>query len=236
MPNRTLASTKTRAVSPPKSKRGAAATRAKGTAIAGKAPVRIFVSYSHKDPNAQEQLEVHLAVLKRDGVSTWFDGDMHAGDALDDNISRELRKAHIFVALFSPDYLHSDYCWRLEYKRAMGRRARGTMHVVVVVVRPCDWRSTQAARFKLLPKDGRAVSKWRSMDEAYLDVVGGLRGVVAAYRKEQAAVVAAKPPRRIPAPKKKVTAKPRAAAVPARTKRPGTKVTAKPKMPPRKSR
>ncbi len=211
MANRTLANTKTRAGSSLKSKRGIASTKAKGIVIPGKVPVRIFVSYSHRDSTAREQLEVHLAVLKRDNVSTWFDGDMDAGDALDTNISRELRNANIFVALLSPDYLHSRYCWELEYRRAMNRRARGTMRVVAVVVRPCDWRSTRAARFKLLPKDGKAVTKWRSADEAFLDVVGGLRGVVAAFRKERA-IATVKPPRRLPTVAKKIGVKRRVAS------------------------
>jgi hypothetical protein len=103
---------------------------------AEKPEVRIFVSYSHADVAAQAKLETHLAALKRDGVSTWFDGDMNAGDALDTNIARALRRTHLFVALLSPEYLASHYCWRIEYQRAMNRRARGTMRVVAVVVRP----------------------------------------------------------------------------------------------------
>jgi hypothetical protein len=131
------------------------------------------------------RLETHLAELKRDNVETWFDGDMNAGDTLATSIARELRQAHVFVALLSPDYLASRYCWNVEYARAMGRRARGLMRVVGVVVRPCDWKSTRAARFKLLPRDGRPVSNWRSADEAFLDVTLGVRGVVASVRKEK---------------------------------------------------
>lgn len=132
---------------------------------------------------------MHLAPLVRDGVSIWYDGDLDAGDALDASISRELRQAEIFVALLSPDYLHSRYCWDIEYKRAMNRRARGTMRVVAVVVRSCDWRSTRVARFKLLPKDGKPVTKWRSSDDAFLNVAEGLRGVVKALKKQAASPV-----------------------------------------------
>jgi len=103
---------------------------------------------------------------------------------LDTNIARALRRAHLFVALLSPEYLASHYCWRIEYQRAMNRRARGTMRVAAVVVRPCDWKATRAAGFKLLPKDGRAVTRWRSADDAFLNVVEGIRGVVKAIRKD----------------------------------------------------
>ena len=235
MTNRTLVAAKPRAASASKSKRPITAAKTKTTANSKKLQIRIFVSYSHKDSGARNQLDVHLAVLKRDDVSTWFDGDLNAGGELDQNISGELRKANIFVALLSPDYLYSRYCWELEYKRAMIRRARGTMHVVAVVVRPCDWKSTAAARFKLLPRDGRAVTKWRSADEAFLDIVGGLRSVVAALRKER--TTKTKPPvKRLPALKKKAAVKPRLAVTKVRKKVVGPKVTPKPKTPSRKAR
>ena len=150
----------------------------------GKPDVGIFVSYSHLDTPAMERLRTHLAALMRDGVSVWFDGDLDAGDQLSTGIARALRQADIFVALLSPDYLASNYCWNIEYRRAMNRRARGSMRVVAAVVRPCDWKSTRAAGFKLLPRDGRPVTRWRSADEAFLNIAEGIKGVVRTVRKD----------------------------------------------------
>lgn len=151
------------------------------TARAKKPVVRIFVSYGHTNAAAQEKLQIHLAQLKRDEVQTWFDGDMHAGDRLDTEISRKLRAAHVFVALISPEYRHSHWC-QLEYKRARGPRARNAMRVVVVIVRPCDWKVTAASELKVLPRDGRPISGWRTADDAFNDVTQGLRGAVRAVR------------------------------------------------------
>lgn len=183
-------------------------------AATAKAPINIFVSYSHADSAAQVRLETHLAELKRNGVNTWYDGDLNAGDALDTHIARELRQAHIFVALISPDYLASNYCWNIEYKRAMSRRLRGLVRVVAVVVRPCDWKATRAARFKLLPKDGRPTTSWRPADTAYLNVTEGIRAVVDAVRRELQGKPAAQPkapPKAGPKPTKakKAAAKPK---------------------------
>lgn len=168
-----------------------------------KPEVRIFVSYSHLDGDARARLETHLAPLKRERVETWFDGGLDAGDKLDTGIARALRDAHVFVALLSPDYLASNYCWNIEYRRAMNRRARGTMRVVAVVLRPCDWKSTQAAGFKLLPEDGREVTRWRSADDAFLNVAQGIRRVVAAVRKEMSAPPPKRPARSKPAARAK---------------------------------
>ena len=184
--------------------RAKAASAGKPKKATVKAGIRIFVSYSHKDAAAQQQLRTHLVILERDGVGIWFDGDLDAGDALTPGISRELRRADIFVALFSPDYLASHYCWDIEYKRAMNRRARGTMRVVAVVVRPCAWLCTRAANFKVLPADGRPVTKWRSADDAYLDAAQGISGVVKTLRK---GVVGSPPPKPAGKPRSKVLKK-----------------------------
>jgi len=199
----------------------------------GKPEVRIFVSYSHVDAVARAKLETHLAPLIKDGVSTWFDGRMDPGDALDAGISRALRRAHILVALLSPEYLSSRYC-QLEYNRAMTRRAKGLMRVVGVVVRPCGWKETSAAGFKLLPEDGRTVLEWRSADAAYLNVAQGIGKLVRTLRaeiaKEMAAVASvpvkptASPPRtKRPAKPKAATPKPTAKVAGPRSRREAAK-------------
>jgi hypothetical protein len=168
-------------------KRGTIADkRANFAGGAGKPEVRIFVSYSHHDAAAQEKLNRHLAPWRRDGVTVWYDENIELGAALNTEIGRELRRAHIFVALFSPSYLDSHYCWDIEYKRAMSRRARKLMRVVAVVVKPCGWKQTRATDFKLLPKDGVPPENWSSSDAAYLNAAQGIGEVIKAVRRELA--------------------------------------------------
>lgn len=151
---------------------------------ANKPDVRIFVSYSHHDAGAQAKLNTHLAPWRRDGVTVWYDENIEPGATLSTEIGRELRRAHIFVALFSPSYLDSHYCWDIEYKRAMARRARKLMRVVAVVVKPCSWKQTRAVGFKLLPKDGIPPEGWSSSDAAYLNAAQGIGEVIKAVRRE----------------------------------------------------
>ena len=150
--------------------------------VAGKPPVRIFVSYSHLDAAAQKNLHTHLAPWRRDGVAVWYDENIEPGAELTVEIARELRRAHIFVALFSPAYLDSNYCWNIEYKRAMSRRARKLMRVVAVVVKPCGWKQTRAGQFKLLPKDGVPPERWSSNAAAFVDVAQGIGEVIKSVR------------------------------------------------------
>ena len=84
--------------------------------------------------------------------------------------------------------------------------------MVAVVVRPCDWKSTPAAGFKLLPEDGRDVTRWRSADGAYLDVAQGIRRVVAAVRRDMAAAPARPVRTKRAAPKTRLAAPTKAAS------------------------
>jgi len=174
----------------------------RSTGSAGKPDIRIFVSYSHHDAAAQVKLNTHLAPWQRDGVTVWYDENIEPGAELDTEIARELRRAHIFVALFSPAYLASHYCWNIEYKRAMGRRERKLMRVVAVVVKPCAWKQTRAAGFKLLPKDGIPPERWSSSDAAFVNVAEGIGEVIKAVRRELA-LTPAKPARAMPKPRPK---------------------------------
>ena len=150
----------------------------------GKPEVRIFVSYSHQDASSQQKLHAHLAPWRRDGVTVWYDENIEPGAALRTEIAREIRHAHIFVALFSSAYLDSNYCWNIEYTRAMGRRARKLLRVVAVVVKPCGWKQTPAVGFKLLPKDGVPPERWSSHDAAFVDAARGIGEVIATVRRE----------------------------------------------------
>lgn len=62
------------------------------------------------------------------------------------------------------------------------------MSVVGIIVKPCNWKGTTAARFEQLPEDGRAVSDCSSADHALADVTRGIRAVVMAIHKELAEV------------------------------------------------
>jgi hypothetical protein len=203
------------------------------TARPKKAKVRIFVSYCHANAVQCAKLRIHLAQLERDEVEAWYDGEMKAGDRLSTEISRELRTVDVFVALMSPEYIASHWC-QLEYKRAMGRRAKGSLRVVVVVVRPCAWKDTGAAELKVLPRDGRSVSDWRSMDHAFADVAEGIRGAVKAVRASMPIKARARPAKPTPAATAPKVRTPTAATEAVSTVRTKPKPGAKEKRPARR--
>jgi len=145
---------------------------------------RLFFSYSHKDEDYRNQLEVHLSMLKRQGViSVWHDRCLLAGDEVDAGIAEELERADIVLLLVSPDFLASEYCYGIEMQRAMARHEQGTARVIPVILRPCEWDQTSFKKLLASPTDGKPVSKFTSPDDAFLDITKAIRKAAGAPRQ-----------------------------------------------------
>ncbi|MDQ2950532.1 MAG: toll/interleukin-1 receptor domain-containing protein [Acidobacteriota bacterium] len=138
--------------------------------------ISIFFSYSHNDQKLRDQLEVHLSMLKRQGViSAWHDRRLLAGSALDSGISVELDAADIILLLVSADFLASDYCYSKEMLRAMKRHDAGEARVIPIILRPCEWQKAPFGKLVATPTDGKPVTKWADPDDAFLDITKAIR-------------------------------------------------------------
>lgn len=141
--------------------------------------MKAFISYSHKDAAFLDRFHSHLATLKREGViDLWYDGKIEAGTGIDDAVSQNLEDSEVFIPLVTPDFLASDYCVEVEMKRAFEKYSDGSVRIVPLIMEPCDWVSTPLRQLKALPRDGKPVSKWDNQNDAYLDIVKGLRALL----------------------------------------------------------
>jgi hypothetical protein len=154
--------------------------------FASKQMAKAFISYSHRDEKSLERLHAHLATLRREGkITAWYDREILAGDDIDGAIGTNLKESEIFLALVSPDFLASNYCYEQEMAKALQRHAEGTLRVVPVILEPCDWKTTPLGKLKALPKDGKAISTWTNENIAYLDVVTELRRLAPNERRRR---------------------------------------------------
>ncbi|ABA56536.1 TIR (plasmid) [Nitrosococcus oceani ATCC 19707] len=136
----------------------------------------VFFSYSHKDEPLRDELEIHLAMLKRQGViDAWHDRRIGAGEVIDQTISENLENADITLLLVSPDFLASDYCYDVEMTRALERHEEGNAKVIPVILRPCDWHSARFGKLLATPTDGKPVTKFPDKDEAFLEIVKAIK-------------------------------------------------------------
>nr|VFK30674.1 MAG: TIR domain-containing protein [Candidatus Kentron sp. MB]VFK34245.1 MAG: TIR domain-containing protein [Candidatus Kentron sp. MB]VFK76609.1 MAG: TIR domain-containing protein [Candidatus Kentron sp. MB] len=139
----------------------------------------IFFSYSHKDEGLRNELEVHLAMLKRQGlIRAWHDRRIGAGKDVHSNISDELESADIILLLVSASFLASDYCYDREMTRALEKDKQRTARVIPVILHPCDWHSAPFGSLRATPPDGKPVSMFANQDEALTQVVKDIRAAV----------------------------------------------------------
>jgi TIR domain len=142
-------------------------------------PLEVFYSYSHKDEALRNELETHLALLKRAGVITgWHDRKITAGSEWKGKISEHLNSAKVILLLISSDFLASDYCYDVETKRALWRHFRGLVRVIPVILRACDWHIAPLSKLQALPTDGTPITSWSNKDEAFTNVAKGIREAI----------------------------------------------------------
>lgn len=142
-------------------------------------PIEIFISYSHKDERMRNELVEHLANLKNQGVITaWHDRRISAGNEWAGEIDQHLNTASVILLLISAHFMASDYCNDVEVKRAMKRYDAGDAIIIPVILRPVDWAHAPFSKLQALPKDAKPVLRWSNRDEAYLDIVNGIRSAI----------------------------------------------------------
>jgi internalin A len=149
-------------------------------------PVRVFVSYAHRDERDMKRLEAHLKLAERQRlISVWYDRLLKPGDEWDPRILEELDRAAIIVMLVSADFFASGYIFDKELPRALERHKAKQAVAIAVILNDCEWSKTEVAQFQLLPKDGKSVKKWRPQDTAWTTVAVAVRQTAEAMRKKK---------------------------------------------------
>ncbi|MCX6849800.1 MAG: TIR domain-containing protein [Verrucomicrobia bacterium] len=149
---------------------------------------RVFISYSHKDDAAKDQLVLKLKVLQTAGlVDYWQDRDLTAGEEWNRGITEQLEVMDVFLLLVSDHSLTSDYINRVEIKRALERHEQGTAEVVPVILYRCQWKASGRLNHLIaLPKDGKPIKDHRPQGDGWHDVSEGLLRVLTRVKEEHA--------------------------------------------------
>jgi hypothetical protein len=150
--------------------------------------IKIFYSYSSNDKTLCEELRKHLASFRYRGVcEDWYDGEIRAGDEWHEAIKEKLMSADIILLLISANFLSTDYIRTHELPVAMQRHQSREARVIPIMLRPVEFEGEPFATLAGLPTKWKPVTTWENQDEAWTDVVRGLRREFEAFRKERAA-------------------------------------------------
>jgi tetratricopeptide (TPR) repeat protein len=133
--------------------------------------LKMFYCYARKDQELREELEHHLADLKRFyHIESWFDHQISPGENWEKTIEEQLNQADLILLLISPDFLASDYCYNNEMQRALIRHNKGEAKIIPIILRPVHWISNPFSTIQTLPKDARPVTKWTHIDDAFCNI------------------------------------------------------------------
>ena len=85
------------------------------------------------------------------------------------------RTPNVILLLVSPYFLASDYCYDVEMERALERHRAGEAVVIPVILDPCDWQNASFGQLRATPSDGKPVSKYSNIHDAFLEVTRDVR-------------------------------------------------------------
>jgi formylglycine-generating enzyme required for sulfatase activity len=138
-------------------------------------PIKVFLSYSHKDDELREELSSHLSSLAHQKlIEPWHDRNIDAGSGWASEIDQNLARAEIILLLVSSDFINSRYCYSIEMKEALARHEANEVQVIPVIIRACDWQRSPLGKLQAIPRDNQAVASNRdkyARDQPWLQVV-----------------------------------------------------------------
>lgn len=140
-------------------------------------PIKVFVSYSHKDESFKEELDIRLTLIHRKiPLEIWTDKKIKPGQLWDDKIKNALDNADVVLLLVSDYFLASNYITNIEIKKALEGFDAGKTTVIPIVLRPVDFGDyPEINKFQALPSKADPISTWDNMDKAWLSVSKGLK-------------------------------------------------------------
>jgi hypothetical protein len=112
----------------------------------------VFVSYSRKDGEFLERLQVHLKPLERQGlIDLWDDTKIKVGDHWKETIEKALKRARVAILILSADYLASDFIVENELPPLLVKAESEGTRIMPVIVKACRFsRDKNLNRFQAI--------------------------------------------------------------------------------------
>src|SRR5215813_4630980 len=106
---------------------------------------KVFVSYSHRDREWLERLQVHLRPLERRGlVELWDDTKIRPGDEWRKGIGAALDSAKVAVLLISADFLASDFIVENELPPLLAAAEKDGVLILPLILKPSLFNETES--------------------------------------------------------------------------------------------
>jgi TPR repeat protein len=153
---------------------------------------RVFISYSHKDRDWLEKLQIVLKPLIRKGIiSIWDDTQIQAGDQWRNQIAEALGNARVAVLLVSPDFLASDFIADHELPPMLRAAQDQGLRILWVLIRDCLFSETEIADYQAAHDLIRPLAMLTSaeVDTALVGIAKKIKAAFAAQREPSEIIV-----------------------------------------------
>lgn len=142
-------------------------------------PIYVFLSHAPEDAGLLLELEKRLVMLERAGLMRgWSRRRKSAGVEVQHESTAKLDAAHLILLLVSADSLASDSVFEDDITRALARAKAGEARVIPILLRPCAWEDAPFAHLTALPSNRKPVTSWTDPEDAWADVVRGIRTAI----------------------------------------------------------
>lgn len=140
--------------------------------------VHVFLAYAAEDEIYAQELMQYVSELQRRGaIAPWAKWNIQAGQEIEKKTLRHLEQADILLLLMSAQFLSCSDVSLFEERAAFQNQSHQT-HIIPVLLRSSDWIHSPFGHFSPLPEGGKPITHWRKRDEAFLNVVRGIRAAV----------------------------------------------------------
>jgi nucleoside phosphorylase len=141
--------------------------------------IEVFIAFDQEDVTYLRELKNQLKPLEMQGlITTWDATQILGGVNREQAISDHLKTASIILLLVSASFLASREAYKL-IKQAVAKNAPPEVFVVPILLHDVYWEGSDIGALEPYPKNRKPVSSWQNRNAAYLDVVKGVREIVA---------------------------------------------------------
>lgn len=134
--------------------------------------VGIFCAYSHEDAELVAQFK---HVIEKQGIAhQWYDRVISSEAEWQNDIDENLERAELIILGVSAGLISSGYCSGQEMAAALALHDAGKVLVIPLILRPSIWQATPLRRLDVLPKEGRPVTTWEKLNQAWANAVEGI--------------------------------------------------------------
>jgi uncharacterized protein YegP (UPF0339 family) len=109
----------------------------------------VFISYSHKDKEWLERVQVHLKPLEQYyDIDVWDDSKIDYGDKWEEEIEKAIESAQVAILIISADFIASDFIAKRELPPLLEAAEKGGTVILLLFVSSSMYSETPLSEYQ----------------------------------------------------------------------------------------